>query len=49
MKMTSESYYLAQISTYLAENSLKLVLEAEKLQNMALEAMIKNNEDCHFS
>ena len=42
--MTNESISLDQISAYVAENKRKSALEAEKLQNMVVEAKIKNQE-----
>src|SRR3954469_19590119 len=46
--MTTESEYLARITTYLAENKIKAALEAELEKNMAFEAMIikcENNQE----
>ena len=42
--MTSESASLARISAYVAENKRKSALEAEKLQNRAVEVKTKNHE-----
>lgn len=43
MQMTVESECLARVSAYLAENKRELVLEVERLQNLAFEP--KERED----
>lgn len=45
MKMTAESECLAQISAYLAKRKRKSALEAEKLQNLAIEAKVEECKD----
>ena len=45
MKMTIELEILAWILAYLAENKRKSALEAEKLQNLAIEAKVEECED----
>lgn len=45
MKMTTESESLARISAYLTKNKRKLALEAEKLQNLAIEVKVEECED----
>src|SRR4051812_49195567 len=49
--MTTESEYLARITTYLAENNERAVLEAELEKEMAVEAMMmvknENNQEAN--
>ena len=45
MEMTAESESLARILAYLAENKRKSALEAEKLQNLAIETRVEEHED----
>ena len=44
MKMTAKSKLLARISAYMAENRIKLALEAEISQNLAFEANIEGSK-----
>lgn len=44
MKMTTESKNFARIAAYLAENKRKSALEAEKQQDLAIEARVEERE-----